>query len=253
MSRNGAANLLKKLRTHPVGEIHEDFRRLQAQYPDSAHPYCYWGELLLWEGRFDDAFDAFNANKGAQTARWGFVGRAAVEVHRGNFDAAIDQFGIMGVMYEPVRGATTHVYLGELYRIQGQHERALRELEIAIRAKPARIGARINRALCWNATGEQEQARAELQELTSRWPNVFWHAAREIGCDWEDRSDALQEICLRALKLMRGNRSSHLHTFFDTEGQMRFTVDALAWSTHFEQCRSHLRLGALEQLLLGTR
>ena len=252
MSRNAAADLLKGLRTKAVAEVHSEFIELQATYPESAHPYCYWGELLLWEGRFDDAFDAFNANEGARVARWGFVGRAAVQVHRGDFDAALEEFRVMGTKYEPVRGATTHVYLGELYRIREEHERALHELGIALGAKPGRIGAHVNRVLSWAALGENDQALESFAMLTDRWPNLFWHAAREVGCTWADRASAFHDISEAALVLMRGNRSSHLHTFFDRDDEMRFTVDAQSWAKHFERCRSHLRLGALEQLLLGV-
>ena len=252
MSRNAAADLLKGLRTQPAQEVHEAFARLQAQYPESAHPYCYWGELLLWEGRFDDAFEAFNANNGARMARWGFVGRAAVQVHRGEFEAAIDEFRVMGTNYAPVRGATTHVYLGELFRVRGEHERALHELDIAIGAKPERIGAQINRVLCWTALGDTERAASSFLAMTNRWPNLFWHALRQVGCTWEAREDAFVETCQAALGLMRGNRSSHLHTFFDRDDEMRFTVDAEGWATHFERCKSHLRLGALEELLVGA-
>ena len=251
-SRNEAAELLKEIRIRPVEEIHAEFGRLQERYPESAHPYCYWGELHLWEGHYEDAYAAFNATPAARIARWGFVGRAAVEVHRGDFDAALEEFSQMASMYEPVRGATTHVYLGELHRIRGEYEQALHELDISLGAKPGRIGAHINRVLCLASTGDTTGATRDLQTISNRWPNLFWHACQAVGVAWDEQSDAPVEVCEAALRLMRGNRSSHLHTFYDRSGDLRFTVDADAWTLHFERCRTHLRLGALESLLGGV-
>lgn len=249
MSRNSAANALKKIRSRPVSEVHAQFAKLQQKYPESPHPYCYWGELLLWEGRFEEAHQAFSANRGAQIARWGYVGRAAVEVHRGDFDRALWEFAELTTRYEPVRGATTHVYMGELHRIRGEYAKGLVELAIAIGAKEARLGARANRLLCWLGIGETEQATAEFERLCDRWPAPFWHGANAVGADWERRSEAIQEITLEALAMMRGNRSSHLHTFFDESGTMRFIADAHAWTAQFARSRSHLRWGAIESLL----
>lgn len=249
MSRNASADLLRDLRTKPASEIHAGFAALQEEYPDSAHPWCYWGELLLWEGRYDEAHAAFSATPAARVARWGYVGRAAVEIHRGAFDAALAEFDGMNARYDPVRGATTHVFLGELHRLRGDYEAALHELDIAIGAKEARVGARVNRILCLAHTGESELAQARLEATSNRWPNVFWHAARDVGVPWSDRATATVEVCESALRLMRGNRSSHLHTFFDADGELRFTVDAKFWVAHFERCLTHLRLGVLEAIL----
>jgi tetratricopeptide (TPR) repeat protein len=248
-SRNASASVLKKLRTQPVSDVHAEFAALQKQYPESAHPFCYWGELLLWEGRFDDAFAAFSANRGAQIARWGYVGRAAVEVHRGDFERALWEFRELTTRYEPVRGATTHVYMGELARIRGEYERGLAELKIAIGAKNGRIGARLNRVLCWLGLGDRDAAADEFGRLCDQWPGPFWHAANALGVPWDQRATAPAEIALKSLELMRGNRSSHLHTFFDLQGTMRFTADVHAWSKHFDRSKSHLRWGAIETML----
>lgn len=250
-SRLDAGNLVKQVRHRPLAEIHRDFETLAEVFPESPHPYCYRGEILLWEGRYDEALAAFNGNRAAKIARWGFVGRAAVHVHRLDFEAALAEFAHMTECYDPVRGATTHVYLGELYRIRGEYERALHELQIAIRAKPNRIGAKVNMVLAWAALGDEARAAAEFTTISQRWPNVFWHAARAVGLEGTLGEEALVETCEQSLVLMRGNRSSHLHTFYDLAGQMRFTVNAEALRAHFETTRSHLRIGALEQLLLG--
>lgn len=250
LSRVACQELLKTLRYRPVAEIHQGFDELQRTYPDSAHPYCYHGELLLWEGRYDDAEAAFNGNNGAQVARWGHVGRAAVQVHRHRFDEALAEFDQMRRSYAPLPGATTHVYMGELHRLRGDLALALEELAIATGAKPGRIGARINQVMCWALVGQIDRAQADFDTLTHRWPNLFWHATNAIGVEWADRGDALLDVCESALRLMRGNRSSHTHTFFDETGAMRLTLDAPRWWRRLQQNKIHLRKGIVERMLL---
>ncbi|MFT6398695.1 MAG: tetratricopeptide (TPR) repeat protein [Bradymonadia bacterium] len=250
-SRLASSGLLKEIRHRPVSEVHTAFAELQRKFPESPHPHCYWGELLLWEGRYDEAFAAFQGNRPAQLARWGYVGRAAVHVHHRRFDEAIIEFEMMSAIYAPVPGATTHVYLGELHRLRGEHDLALKELAIATNAKPLRLGAWLNTVLCLSARGESERALDRYGRLSARWPNLFWHASRQAGAEHAAPGESLVEICEAALELMRGNRSSHLHTFFDSDGAMRFTFDSTLWS-HLKEARSFLRIGALEQLLLGT-
>lgn len=250
-SRLASSGILKEIRHRPVSEIHAAFGELQNRYPHSPHPYCYWGELLLWEGRYDEAFEAFQANKAARAARWGYVGRAAVHVHHKRFTEALNEFETMASIYDSVPGATTHVYLGELYRIRGEYERALHELRVAVEAKPLRLGARINMILCYAAQGDNEAARQEYKALTNRWPNVFWHARRALGIGDTPLGSSMVDVCHQTLTLMRGNRSSHLHTFYDTAGELRFTFDTKLWES-LTEARSFLRIGALEQLVLGA-
>lgn len=246
-AREAAAGLLKTLRSSTLEAVQVGFPALIERYPESPHPWCYWGELWLWLGEFSRAAECFNQPV-ARRARWAFVGRAAVHVHAGDYDAALEEFAECARVMDPVHGATTHVYLGELYRLRGEYERATAELDIALDAKASRLGARLNRYLCWLHTDRVSEALAGVQTVQESYP---W-LARECGLALGHRdplasiqtADRAEAICLKMLELMRGNRSSHTITFFDNAGQLRMAHDAAHWRKfareHRELVKSHL-------------
>ncbi len=229
VSRDLSAELLKTIRTQPIENVHAGFKALNEQFPESPHPWCYWGELRLWLGQFDEAEKCFFGNDKAKQARWGFVGRAAVHVHRGDFDAALDEFKRLAYVFEPVPGATTHVYLGELHRLRGEHEQSLREFEVALSAKPGRVAARMSAALCHIALGRRDDALLSYRSLVEKHPRLFWDISRALGHTWPSPEEEMSAVLEEGLRLMRGNRSSHTITYFDADDRFRIVEDVESW------------------------
>ena len=229
VSRNASADLLRDIREHTHDELHERFRALTEQYPDSPHPWCYWGELRLWLGEFEEARACFSATPTASAARWAYVGRAAVHVHDGHIEDALAEFKELSLHYAPVPGATTHVYLGELHRLRGAYDQAVEQFEIALSAKPGRIACHLNLALCHIAENRHAEAIAIGKQLEGKHPRMFWDAARALGHSWPAADEHLAAMIEQLFVMMRGNRSSHTVTYFDSDGTFRIVEDAGKW------------------------
>lgn len=252
VSRNAAANHLRTIRFRTPESLHEGFAAIVEQYPESPHPWCYWGELRLWLGEIDEA-DACFRQPQARAARWAYVGRAAVHVHRHEFEAALAEFERLSRAYDPVPGATKHVYAGELYRIRGEFELALTELDVGLDAKPSRVGAHINKALCLLALGRSDEAATIGDELRESYPRLFWDVARSLGLSWPCPQAELATVLEQALRLMRGNRSSHTVTYFDSAGMLRILEDARAWSRFAVERRALVEREIQGRLMLTSK
>jgi tetratricopeptide (TPR) repeat protein len=230
-SRDASAELVRTVGAIPLPELERRFDALEAEDPSSPHPHCYRGELDLWLGEYERALARFDTALGITQARWGYVGRAAAEILLGRYDDAETTLARCADAFEPVRGATSHVYLGEMWRLRGEHERALVELDEAIAAKPGRIGARMNRALSHIALGQRPRAEEELRRVEREAPRLLWDAWIALGETprWPLPVTELERIFSSALALMRGNRSSHTITYFDAAGRFRIARHAPTW------------------------
>ncbi|MCA9662448.1 MAG: hypothetical protein KC486_29180, partial [Myxococcales bacterium] len=237
VSRNAAAELLKAVRHRAPDDLHRAFAALTERFPASPHPWCYWGELHLWLGELVAAEACFRRPV-ARDARWAYVGRAAIHLLRGEFAEAHAEFDAVSREYRPLPGATTHVYAGELYRRQGELTRAVAELDVAVEAKPGRVGARINRVLCNAALGQIDAAEREARDLQERYPWIFLSAARTIDAPGPTPIERLVALMEAALRSMRGNRSSHTITFFDARGRLRTLEDAATWRAFADERRT---------------
>jgi tetratricopeptide (TPR) repeat protein len=198
----------------------QDFGALIAEYPGSANPYCYRGELLLWLGRYDEAeIDFRRAHDISRLRRWAYVGLSAVSLLRGRPQDTLAIAKQCDAACGPNSAATLGVYVGEAHRSLGHRRRAIRALDAALAARPTRLGARINRALvetgrnaerlqadawrhvCASAPGLAAAAHADVSSLPGRGD----HAARLRAC----------------LTRMLGNRSSNILSYVDGDGQFR--------------------------------
>jgi tetratricopeptide (TPR) repeat protein len=230
-SRDAAADALRALGELPLAALERRFGHLAAAYPDSPHPLCFRGELDLWLGEPHRAITRFDAALARAPARWAYVGRAAAEILLGEWAAADATLTACDAQFAPIPGATTHVYVGEMWRRRGEHARAIHELRIAVAAKPGRIAAWMNLALSLTASGEREEARRIFIDVAERAPRLLWDASRALGqpAGWPPPGAQMEALFEAALTMMRGNRSSHTLTYFDAEGRLRIVRPVAAW------------------------
>lgn len=252
-SRTAAADLLRSIGALGVEEVERRFDALAEEYPLSPHPLAYRGELDLWLGQYEQAVARFDAALSRAPARWGYVGRAAAEILLGRWAQADATLSRCAEVFTPVRGATTHVYVGEMWRKRGEHARAIVELNEAVSAKPGRVGARMNLALSHRALGHEDEARAIFASLAKEVPRLLWDAYRALGeaPRWPLPPERLEEIFLSALTLMRGNRSSHTLTYFDGEGVFRIARSATVWRASLANHTSMLALAVRGLIAAG--
>lgn len=252
-SRTRSANLLKQIGRVSFAELERRFERLAAEFPESPHPYCYWGELTLWLGDYSRAVELFNKAETRAPARWAFVGRAAAAILQGDYDEGDREIAACNAEFEPVLGATTNVYVGEACRLRGDYTRARSLLQEAVRYKTGRAGAWMNLALCHLALGAGEEAERIFAMLEARHPRLFcdtWHAMTGEAIWPVPRTDSVR-FFETALELMRGNRSSHLVSYFDRDGTFRIAVDAERWRQPLARHGSTVALAILNRLAAG--
>ena len=200
-------------------------------FPESPHPHCYSGELFVWLGRYEEALASFQAGKDNGPVRWGFVGKAAVLMLLGRKKEAMAEIERCGELFEPLPGATTHVYLGELLRREGDLVGARRHLTEAVEVKPTRYAAAMNLALVELMDGDQSGAHLRYRGLWDKVPGIFWTAGYQLSIPIGDRCDPrhMEAVIEESLRMMRGNRSSHLITYFPNDGRMRIAPQPDEW------------------------
>lgn len=241
-SRQAAAALLARLRTESPAMVLERFEQLREQFPTSPYPYTYRGELRLWLGDAQGAYQDFESALNLEPARWAFIGMAAslsredpTEANR-LFDEGIALFGNLD-------SATTHVYRGEMRREQGDLSGALADLELAVAQRPSRVAARLNLALTYAALNREADAEHEIRRAFTGVPGFLFLAAQSLGRPAPTSFDigSTQLFIERALELMRGNRSSWLYSMVDDAGTFRVLPASLdyvqlarhsLWLTH---------------------
>lgn len=226
------ANLLRLPTTAPE-EVLRGFDDVIARYPRSPHPFAYRGELRLWLGDIEGALDDFRRARATGHCRWAYVGSAAAHLLRGELARASYYQRVGKFRYGELRTATTHVYRGEVLRRRGDLAAARRDLEIAVENKPGRVAAAMNLALVYDGLGMHAERDALLARLQRRAPAIIWEASRAAGLPASTAiaPQQLQPIVDAALRLMRGNRSSIVHTLV-VEGEVRVVPDPAAWITH---------------------
>ncbi|WP_146156006.1 hypothetical protein [Enhygromyxa salina] len=228
--REAAVDNLVRIRTAAPDEVIAGFAAVDAEYPSSPHPCTYQGELLIWLGRYDDALARFDDADRRAPTRWSYVGRAAAYDLIGDADQADHWTREGAVRFGELETATTHVYRGERKRKLEDWDGARDDLEIALRFKPRRIGARINLALVHRATGDHEAWTRELDRLKVDAPAFLWEAGARAGTEPDEA------MLLRVLELMVGNRSSFLHTMIDADGQWRVVPAPSRFIAHARLC-----------------
>lgn len=229
--RQASSQLLHRLGQEEPEEILRKFELLASRFPRSPFPFTYQGELRLWLGDYRGAQTNFEEALRRRSTRWAYVGLAAIAMLEGRTLRARRWFAEGSARFGELLSATTYVYRGEQRRRLGDYPRALLDLELAVRYRPHRVGARMNLALTLAALGRRSEADDELRRAVSLLPSLFHLAADALSRPWPTRLDidTARPFIERAFELMRGNRSSWMHTAFDKDGKFRVLPMAKGW------------------------
>jgi tetratricopeptide (TPR) repeat protein len=228
--REAAVDNLVRIRSDTPEDVIAGFAAVEEAYPSSPHPFTYQGELLIWLGRYDDALACFDEADRRAPTRWSYVGRAAAYDLLGNAERADHWTREGATRFGELETATTHVYRGERKRKLEDWDGARDDLEIALRVKSRRIGARINLALVARATGDKPGWARAIEQLEIDATAYLWEAGARRDHEYDEPT------LLRALELMAGNRSSFLHTMIDANGQWRVVPPPSRWVAHARLC-----------------
>ena len=174
------------------------------------HPlvHTYRGEFKLWCGQYDEAYTEFRAAiaKDPKT-KWAWIGAGACKMIQGELQFALDLFE-MGIAVAKVAGPTLWIYQGETRRLMGDLDGSWKDLVYALQLSPRRLSTQINMALVQATRGDEAHAAELVSKLRISDPDL-------VG-------QGTPVACLeRALRQMRGNRSSSLITWFTDDGRLR--------------------------------
>lgn len=224
--REAAVEALIRIRTEPPDVVLAGFEPVLEAYPSSPHPHTYRGELLIWLGRYEDALREFERADARAPTRWSHVGRAAAYDLLNDGDQSAHWTAQGALRFGELRTATTHVYRGERLRKTGDLAGAREDLEIALEVKTRRVGARVNLALVYRATGDEDGWRRSIDQLVRDAPALLFEAGVR------DPSAIDERHLHTVLEWMAGNRSSFLHTAIDPDGNFRVIPAPATWIHH---------------------
>jgi tetratricopeptide (TPR) repeat protein len=217
-----------RLLTTPVEQVLDGFVDLAQRYPDSPHPHTYTAEIELWLGNYETAWQLTDDMWQRTRTRWAYIGSGAALGLLGRFDEALERWEIGRQTFETfLPQEATYCYRGEVYRLLGRFDDARSDLEQAATSNPTRVGAYINLALVYLEHGDNAALEQALAWIAARAPLLVWEASRAAGVTPSIHVDrnAPARVLEHALRLMRGNRSSVMHTFVDDRGRLRVTPD----------------------------
>ncbi|MDD5657992.1 MAG: tetratricopeptide repeat protein [Elusimicrobia bacterium] len=190
-----------------------------AALPPSNLLHIHRGEVLLWAGRYREARADFReALRFRQRSRWTRVGLGAAQLLLGDRAAALRCIE-RGV----AEGAPPRSWLnwrGEAHRLAGRCDLAVEDLRESVALTPRKIGAWINLALALDELGAGDESRRIFLRLRDWTPHFLSVAARAAGAGTGREPRARSATLLKALELMRGNRSSWLYTYADDAGRI---------------------------------
>ncbi len=186
--------------TRGVAAVFAELDRIEPEMKtgvERAYWHSHRGEVLAWLGRYGAAREEFERSLAVDPAlRWTHVGLAGVAVMTREPELALRELDLAAK-----NGASEVVmrcWRGEALRRLGRLEEARAELELSVAASPRRLGAWLNLALARKALGDGNGA-GEIAAKLRAGAAPLMRASR----------GSLE----RALALMRGNRSSWLHSY----------------------------------------
>ncbi|KIG12980.1 TPR domain protein, putative component of TonB system [Enhygromyxa salina] len=235
----------------------EVFDAVERAYPGSSLPVCHRGELHLWLGNWDAArADLELAIERVTGTRWAYMGLSTLDLLAGQPSQALATNARGVEVMRGTEGPAIHVFRGEALRMLGRIDEAIIELERAVAAHPARVGATINLALAYAAKRDSASLNPLWDRLTiEQAPGLMSDAAREraevIVADgaWRPGVEVMVRVLERALEMLGGNRSSGLLTYWTKERELRF-VRLWPNDSGGVHARDHLRIARAKQLLL---
>ncbi|MFA5139165.1 MAG: tetratricopeptide repeat protein [Elusimicrobiota bacterium] len=184
------------------------------------------GEIFLWSGRYREAERDFQrALRCPKRSRWSRVGLAAAHLLLGDLAEASRclERGIADGAPE----RSWRSWRGELRRLMGSPDAALEDLRRSVALTPRKISAWMNLALALDDAGDRSGRDETCRRVRAWVPHFLSVAAEAAGAErwlWPERAPSPEDrraTLLKALGLMRGNRSSWLHTYVDAGGRMR--------------------------------
>jgi tetratricopeptide (TPR) repeat protein len=221
----------------PFDEIIAEFESLALAHPEVPFFTTYSAELLLWRGEYEQALARFEQVWYATRTRWGYVGAGAAAMLLGRDERALQLWEEGRGYYTYIDAEATYCYRGELLLRRGELEAARADLELAVRARPARLGAWISLALLHRAQGHEGPMREAAAQVERSCPAFVYLILRELGLEQELDAldvDALARVLERLRERMRGNRSSIMYTMIDRDGLLRVipVVPPQVWRDH---------------------
>lgn len=220
IGREALLDLQARLRLGDADAVLEEFaRRLRAE-PRNAQAYSCRGELRLWLGDYEQAReDLSRARELDPYLKWPGVGLAAVSLMRGELLGALE--GLDRAAAWGASPAVLSVWRGETLRRLGRPKEALEFLaaDAAVRLRPSTLA---NMGLALGAAGDAEGRDRTLERLREACPAFLSEVLRAAGLDSGPQTGARAAAALeQALRMMRGNRSSWMHTYFSRSGRLR--------------------------------
>ncbi len=216
--------VLQSIAVEPPAQVLLRFGEVIERYPRSPTPLCHRGELLMWFGRYDDAFSDFESALAITVARWGYIGRGAAELCLGDPERALATFEEGVEKLHGTTGPSLFIYRGEAYLRTGRLDDALRDLRHSTESTPRRISAWLLLALTLMQKGDCQGADAALAEFSRRSMGLLYDARNETGIEslsFAQHPEPTRALLEHILVMMRGNRSSTCITYFTAEGQLR--------------------------------
>ena len=213
-------------------QVRARLARLAAAHPGISVFMTYQAEILLWEGRYDEAATMFETEVRTAATRWGEVGLGAALAALGREEEAERVWALGHRRHQgALPGEATFIYRAEIAARRGDLPAASELLRGVLTAKPTRTRGWLLRAEIGWLTDEPAEARVALLQALALCPGLARTAAAsppglaEILLDarrpTRPERDALLDWCRALRAAMRGNASSWLFTWFDTNGAMR--------------------------------
>jgi tetratricopeptide (TPR) repeat protein len=223
-ARSATVEIQHRVLYEPVDDVRSQLAARAERFPDVPYHATYRAELALWRGDYEDALSEFEDTWQRMRQRWSYVGSGAALLMLGRYEEALRRFD-EGLQHFAgyIVGEASPGYLGEAYMQLGDLEKAREELERAIELRPLRLGSRVALAILDVREGRAEDAETMLEPVAERCPQLLWEAHRALGLEarvMPRRSD-LPVVLEHALESLRGNRSTHILTFYAADGSWR--------------------------------
>ncbi|KIG18365.1 Transcriptional regulator, GntR family domain / Aspartate aminotransferase [Enhygromyxa salina] len=218
------AELLQLHACHrPIDDVVAAFEQLAAAHPAVPFFVTYPAELLMWRGEYERAFLLFEQVWYATRTRWGYVGAGAAAMLLGRDERALELWEEGKAHYLYIDAEATYCYRGELLRKRGELDQARPDLELAVQARPERLGAWVNLALLEHAAGREGPMREAVARVEALCPAFAWEARRDaqLGDPNPRPPNDLARYMSTLLELLRGNRSSVMYTIVDRNDALR--------------------------------
>jgi tetratricopeptide (TPR) repeat protein len=257
--RRASRRAMELVKTAPAAVALERLDALVQGFPRSAMPLVHRGELRLWLGDYAAARADLEASIAVQRrTRWAWFGLACLDLLHGDPAQALATCAEGIRVMQGTEGPVAGLYRGEAYRLLGRYDEAAAQLEQARALNPTRLSAWINIALVHAATGERAAQAEIVGHLARVAPALLAEAAATLGDEVFDAvvlggplagrpaadPEMLDRTLAEALRMMRGNRSSSLVTYFTADGVLRHVPQASAPSAH-DRRRALARLRAI--------